>query len=354
MKLSEFSSLMVEDSNSAKNLLSLLIGHYRVNEEYGRAINALYESLSEKIKKEEKVFEPIIYKYFLSYSVEDYNYSLYQTYSKHWSAEKLKIIQDANPDFEKIQTKIEYKNSLVFTKAVGLLLGHREENLHEVFDFLKDEEETINKLIKKDKNKLISNFLKHNVWVLLLNNDYHKFKEFCQRHSFDYLDIIKQFKEHTYEISYYLNAYKNRSSLKKNIIEFLEDIGIKDGENNKDYFFKQKTESISILDIVGTLIRTKEFDIAYEIIEKFPLDITLILEKLHIKKEEIDFKSPNFCEYAFSEYYTYYNRKSLNDYNIKEILEQTKDFSKYVQLAKFSEKLPEKEHNKTHKSGIKI
>lgn len=354
MSLSNFSNLMVEDSNSAKNFLSLLIGHYRYQENYGKAIYNLYESFSDTIKKDEKVFEPIIYKYFLHFDVKDYNHSLYKNYSKFWSAEKLKVIQDANPDYQEIQTKIEYKNSLVFTKAVDLLLGYRQENTNEVFEFLKEEKDTVNNLIKKDKNKFILNFLKHNVWVKLLNLDYHEFKDFCHRHDFNYVDIIKQFKEHTYEIDYYLYTYNNTSSLKKNILEFLDDIGIKDGENNKDYFFGKNQEKVSILDIVSTLIHHKEYDKAYDVISKFPLDVNNIIEKMNYNKNKIDFESEHFWFDILSYYFQAYKRKNLKDYRVSGTLDNSEEFAKYISIAKFDEKIPEKDHNKTKKMGVKV
>lgn len=192
MSLSEFNKMMFKNSNEAKNFMSLLIGHYTQNSASIPILN-VFKNLAPEYQKEDKLFAPLFFKYFMTYSINNENYPYFKKYSTLWSDDKKLLIINKNPNF-KINDKVDYKNSLVFAKAIITIVRKFDYDLEKYmsgYPFLKEEHDTIEKLIKKDKNKFIENFTKFGIWKSLIIDNYIMFKDFCVKYEFDSMDILK-------------------------------------------------------------------------------------------------------------------------------------------------------------------
>lgn len=196
MNLSNFSSLMVENANEAKNLMSLLIGHYR-NDQSAPAILGLFESFPDDYKKETKLFAPVFLKFFNTYKMTDITYPYYKKWKNNYASDVHKKIQDNNPNWNwGEESKITFKNSLELAKALNVYqksqYSYEEKTYQTAIPFFKEFESEIERLVKKDKNKLIENFHKYKVWEFFIRDNYHFMKLFCHQHDMDLMEIVRK------------------------------------------------------------------------------------------------------------------------------------------------------------------
>ena len=86
MHLTEFASLLSNnDTNTAKNTLSYLIGNGLNNSKWNKALAHLYKSFPTSIKESEqqkKEFFPIIVKYFYTYTLNEDNKDIFDEIKK--------------------------------------------------------------------------------------------------------------------------------------------------------------------------------------------------------------------------------------------------------------------------------
>ena len=223
MDLEKFNQLMFATANDAKIFLSLLIGHYP-QQNASTPVLAVFQSLKKEWREDDTLFSPLFLKYFNAYDFTEENYPYYEHYSKKWSADKKQAIEASNKGFQIIIPKIEYKNSLEFSKAVEqqFRYNHDTHTTQSAYPFIEAEHETVVKLIKKDKKKFVENFMKRKIWGRFISLDYLNFKKFCHEFEIDQKKIMQDcLVDSFYGFREAMNSARTESG---NFEQILEDI----------------------------------------------------------------------------------------------------------------------------------
>lgn len=325
MDMKQFSSLMVYSANEAKNLMSLLIGHYN-HVEAAPAILGLYESFPEEYRKETKLFTPIFVKFFSTYGVDKNTYEYYKIWSERFSSDFKKSIRDANPEWNwDKEPSISFKNSLELSKAIANVQnGFDRETRQRIsaVPFFEEFSSEITRLIKKDKNKIVENFHKHKIWHYLIEDNYSFMKQFCQQYDMDVMAIVKReiASEHGYGMCE-LVGYRAMPFRELNIL--LNDIqayGVEEFFENSD-FLKPPRETDSMhLGIAETVL----FGVCYGHVEHASL-IAMMFEEFLIQYLPWDEPEPyndekwqKYCEEKEQSNYTYYGMQNHHLRNLKD------------------------------------
>lgn len=317
MNLSEFSSCLTNNANDAKNLMSLLIGHY-TQEEAAPAILALFENFPEDYKNQSKLFSPVFLKFFHIYGINDITYPYYLKWSKNYSSDTLKHIQDCNPDWTwDNDPKITFKNSLELSKALFKFqrsnYDHKNHMVN-ILPFFIEYESEINRLVIKDKNKLVENFQKHDVWKNLILDDYLFMKDFCQKYQIDVIDILK--KNIDSKSGYGLCNYIAYSAMPTHqfaiMMEDIKTYGVDNFFENSNFLkHPQHTDSMS-LGIAESIL----YALCYNKIEHASLIATTFEDKLTIflpwkgDNPYDDKKWEEYCKDKKNQEYTSYGMQS--------------------------------------------
>lgn len=227
MNIEEFLNLTVSTPEEAKNLFSLLTGFYFSKDSAYEGLFGFYESLPKEFKEQNQLFAPIFYKIFTRYNLTTEHLNYYNKFNSFWSIseqEEIKqkykhILQDIIPS--------EFKNSLEICKALSTYKGKGKN----AFEFLKSNNNCIDKIINKNKIKFIENMHKHNCWETLINYNYVDFKEFCSDKGIDHFEIMKT----EYIKGYYGIKYLVHASSDQQMLFIMEDI------SNQANFFDESS-----------------------------------------------------------------------------------------------------------------
>lgn len=284
MHLTEFASLLSNnDTNTAKNTLSYLIGNGLNNSKWNKALAHLYKSFPTSIKESEqqkKEFFPIIVKYFYTYTLNEDNKDIFDEYIHFFSAVHKEYIKEINPNWIfKDNFDITFKNTLEFSRAIP-------RNRDEVFNFMNTYKNQLENFINKPKHKikLLENFNKQSIWRKMIDCDYYSFSNFCNNYNFDKYEILN-----SYIQSY---SYFSQTSVikEKNIDLFLADIGtIGKSSLNKENFYLNQIISNShdnVLSLLLSIINQNEFISAIKYIKFFEPELNNYAKLLNIKVKD--------------------------------------------------------------------
>lgn len=298
MDLKEFSRSIVSNANEAKNHISFLIGNLNSKDVVGKAILGLYESFPDNYKDKE-LFTPVMLKFFGKYKVTENNIDYYNKFSSGWTSVHIESVKKVNPQWE--WSKTEFKNSLEFSKSVDNSRSYQ--NPNQIFQYLENNSETLEKFIKKDKNKLIDNFSKQKCWYELILNDYSKFSQFCKKYDFDKIDILKnEFIESHFGIDELIFKYD------KNQFFTL----FKDLESNDFFKLFEKTQFLANDSKYNSEIKNRSAYTVIEVVLKFIAQT---------KNEEAQFLIDNFPDYI-QQNFNKYCYKHIPSTNILDGLQQ--------------------------------
>jgi hypothetical protein len=348
MDLKEFSSLIVSNATEAKNHISYLIGTLGSKDSVGKAILGLYDSFPDSYK-DKALFTPVMLKFFGTYKVNKDNISYYNEFSPGWTASHIESVKKINPQWE--WTRTEYKNSLEFSKAVSNSRDYQQPS--KIFEFLEHNFETLQKLIQKDKNKLIINFSKQNCWVEMAQSNYDNFSKFCDKYQFNKIDILKtDFIDSYYGIDRLIFKYQGND-----FIRLFNDLQNHDSNKllENTHFLADRSKhnpnlktrsGYSALDVVLRLIAEDKVEEADFLLQKFP-----------------DYIQQNFSYYSYKEKPVFdlvegigecvtsivklanerthrYNLEPRELGNYSRVFEEKfKVFKEYVEVVKFKEQL---------------
>ncbi len=284
MYLTEFASLLSNnDTNTAKNTLSYLIGNGLNNSNWNKALAHLYKSFPTSIKESEqqkKEFFPIIVKYFYTYTLNEDNKDIFDEYIHFFSAAHKDYIKEINPNWIfKDNFDITFKNTLEFSRAIP-------RNSDEVFDFMNTYKNQLENFINipKNKIKLLENFDKNSIWIKMIECDYSSFSDFCNNYNFDKYEILNNY------IQSYI-YFSNTSVIKeKNIDLFLSDISIIGKSSlNKEKFYPNQiisNNNDNVLSLLLNIINQNEFISAIKYIKFFEPELNNYAKLLNIKVKD--------------------------------------------------------------------
>lgn len=224
MELTEFAKLIASGStNTAKNTLSYLIGNGQVNNNWSKALAELYKSFPEDIKSSKvnkKEFLSVILKYFENYTLTPDNIDIYKEYEDLFSAKNKDELKKKNPQWIWTEEpKVIFKNTLALVNAFPNPYNS------ESFAFIKQYEDQIDKFMLTQREKILKHFKTKGVWNTLMEEDYSKFIDFCDKYNINRIEILKE------EIHSYTNLYVRKIFENDNINYYLEDL-MKIGKEN--------------------------------------------------------------------------------------------------------------------------
>lgn len=261
MDLKDFASLIACGStNTAKNTLSYLIGNGLNNSNWSEALASLYKSFPENIKTSvdsKKEFFPIILKYFNTYTLTKENIDIYKEYEHLFSAKNKDDIKKYNPKWIwDSAPEIVFKNALAFTSALP------NGNTEKKFDFIQQYEKQLEGFVEKSKDKIFKHFTSQRVWSGLMQEDYYKFIQFCDKYQFDRLSILKE------TITSYTDLYNHSIFSQENFNFYLEDL-TKIGKENltiiegfypsSTYQALKKNNNCTVMSVVIDCIGNKQY-----------------------------------------------------------------------------------------------
>lgn len=259
MNLIEFTKLTLHNANEAKSFMNFMLGYAFTNKvQSEQAILGLFESFPEEYKKENKLFEPIFYKFFQKFSVNEGNIKYYDRYIKK-QVYRTSIMTN-NPTWHWGSIVLEY-NSLAallagFDSVINAANMNKNLNAQKVgWQFFKDHEIELKKFIKPNKNKAIDYLLNKSVFKFLLEGSYENSKVFCKQFDLDYNQVLKKITEE----KGLFNLFKYHKIQLEEFTDFLQDI-----QKNKEYLietneiFKNNKPNIGL--IFMTAILNKEIE----------------------------------------------------------------------------------------------
>lgn len=237
--LTNFISELVSTPNEAKNLWSNLLGNYS-NKDKAKPLLDFYKQLPEEYK-DKKIFQPIVIKYFMKFSINQDNYWLYQDYSEIFSEEtKAEIIAlNENWDFSS-EKMISFKSTNEIIKVLNNL-----KNKHQkLIPFFKKYEKNIITIGFKD-DFFVKKLKKYDIMQSLLIEDYDYIKSFFYKIKKNFQDILLAndlwklliFSDNTFN-----NVFLDIKLIGKEKIK----------EHDKNFYefeIKQKIRKINLLDV---------------------------------------------------------------------------------------------------------
>lgn len=366
MDLKEFSNLTMHDANAAKNFMSFLLGYgfqNQVNAE--KAIRGVFESFSEEYKQEVKLFSPIILKFFNRFSVCDDNIHMYKKYITDKSAQA--SIMKANPNYDFGVKTLEYNTPTEFTRAYTAVKSNRNTSATHLDEFLNENKENIEKLIKKSKSKFIDSCNKKGIFKDMLETQYNILKSFCHTYDLDLYSILKSNIADDFH-GMYSYFYRDAKNIKKEeVSSILADIiPHKEDFFERDNFLEKKAKkdrndtslheySWHVSEIFMHLILNNNPESACVLLDQFKPEIMDGLNKLiksygyekkgkHIQPPHFEEVNEEFIDCAFygmarlgNNHGAYNTFKSFH--NSEPIKNATNKFFEYYNIIRYKEQL---------------
>lgn len=218
MDLTEFSSLTLHTPNEAKNFMSFLLGYNfsdKVKSE--KAILAMFGSLPQSFKDDKKLFAPVFAKFFEKFPVSESNISYYNHYITDKVVQTTVIKNNPNWNF----AGIEYNTLAEYCKAFEAMLSLNINGQQHAWEFLNDTKDNLLKFSKASKTKTEDALIFRGIFTFLLKRDYGDFKEFCNTHSFNSLEVLQR---NQTNFSWYLDTIKSSTLNNSELISVLNDV----------------------------------------------------------------------------------------------------------------------------------
>lgn len=191
MQLSEFTSLIAQDSNSAKTFFKYLLHtHKFLNKEVAeKAILSYFNSLPEEYKVVEN-FPKDFNIFFSIYGVKDETYSLYEKYVTDKSIQQ--IIRNKNPQFNWPDEDIEFTLP-EYAKTMNILGNTKpiREKIDIVLDFINKTDNQLKGFIETDKDKVIENLGKLHIINDFITQYYQEAKAFFKQYDIELVELLK-------------------------------------------------------------------------------------------------------------------------------------------------------------------
>lgn len=279
--LKEFNSLMAQDAERSQALLNALMvfnSHSSLDKQQ-KALLGLYESFSEEIKADKKTFAESFFRFFEKFPVNEDNIAYHQTFSVFWTTTQKQKIETKNSHW--VWDKASFKNTLEFSKAFE---AHSEkiffQKPEEVKAFLVKYQGYLNDLKDKEKEKLLSHFIKKGLFKYVVNVSYPFFKEFTTELGLSSTEVLKNYyvgESNYYGIGSFFRFDKNNRLSVSELQEMLEDIheyGLNQFFEHDEFLLpqnkKHSSNKLNMAYLVIHFISEKKYDLAAPFFRYFP------------------------------------------------------------------------------------
>jgi hypothetical protein len=366
MDLTEFNRLMAEDAERSQALFNAIMVFNSKSsiDKQQRALLGLYESFSEEIKQEKKVFAESFLRFFKAFPVNEDNIAYHQMFSPLWSTAERQSIETSNPQWT--WEKASFKNTLEFTKAFE---AHSSKNLKpdEIKSFLVKYQDYTDNLSAKEKDKLLTNFLKKGAFKYVLNVSYNYFKEFTTQLGFDSNEVLKT--NYVSENTYYgigeFFLYHKNNRLSSNELEQLfddiEEVGLEKFFEHSEFLLpqnqKKKTSQSNMANMIVHFIGEQKYDLASLFFKYFPQAIIKTMGKDYELQDLLDKDAwKTYIEQA--DYYIEKNQAGIGTNDAKMALRHLDEafsyISKYMLYKNISENVAHNNDEPESKTSYKI
>lgn len=354
MELKEFANSIADNScYNIKVVLENLIGNGSSKDTWGTALANLYKSFPKEITSEEKnkkELSPIMVRYFLIYSLSKDNIEIFEDYASVFSAKDKDRIKDRNPNWvwEK-EPEILFKNPLEFIKSIPRT------SKAGPFNYIEKYEPQFANFVKNKKTKVIEHFWKKDIWKDMINRDYSKFSDFCEKYGFDKLETVKKIIQENVASFSYIGGFKD--SQIDLFINDLKLIGKKEIlELNEMRQFAPKVSipvnhhHSNVFSNLLSIINNKEFNAALKYMDFFEDELKDVAKIISLNK---DFKKADDFKFLLTSWVDQVNLSQK--YEAKKVLEDDnwfKFFSSYTLMNKLSENLEDNSNIKVNRIKI--
>jgi hypothetical protein len=298
MDLKEFNRLMAEDAERSQALFNaIMVFNCKTSlDKQQRALLGLYESFSDEIKQDKKVFAESFLRFFKVFPVNQDNIAYHQMFSPMWSTSERQSIETINPQWT--WKKASFKNTLEFTKAFEAHAGKLILHPDEIKSFLVKYQDYTDNLSAKEKDKLLTNFLKKDVFKYVINVSYNYFKEFTTQLGFDSNELLKT--NYVSENTYYgigkFFLYDKNNRLSSNELEQLfndiEEFGLEKFFEHSEFLLpqnqKKKTSQSNMANMIVHFIGEQKYDLASLFFKYFPDSIIKTMGKDYELQDLLD------------------------------------------------------------------
>lgn len=359
MELKEFAKLIaLDNTNTAKNTLSYLIGNGHNNKDWDLALSSLYKSFPENLKSSleaKKEFLPVMVKYFGVFDISEHNISIFEEYMDLMTPDAKNKIKNKNKNWKwEKEPEVVFKNVLELVRAMPKI--HQGYN---VYKFIEKYEDQIEGFIsnEKTKKKIDEHFSKNRIWEQMIKDDYHLFSDFCEKHSFNKNNILKS----VIKMKDSFSSFQFLGVLKDNQIDlFLNDFtdfknSLKEDEKEIVFKYVKNKNEIIFHDLLDT-IKHDEFNAAIKFMIYFEKEINNYLENKGVNHK---IESGNDFKIALEklieeESSVPYRMNHVKEFNLRKVLENNAWF-KFYDSYNLNQDLSKSLENKTEKKNkVKI
>lgn len=190
MNIQEFSSSLITTAEEGKSIINIIIGMNPSGNNVLDALIGLYDSYPDSVKANKKAFAPTFLKLFHKYGMQEKHLPYYKEFSKVWGPSDLAVIKEKYSELLKNEDKQTFKNSLEFSKALGSIVRKGDSELS--FNFIENNLDILETIIKKSPTKFIENLSKNHCWEPLFLTDYERFKKTCNSLKINFIDVMKK------------------------------------------------------------------------------------------------------------------------------------------------------------------
>jgi hypothetical protein len=239
MNIQEFSSSLITTAEEGKSIINIIIGMNPSGNNVLDALISLYDSYPESVKLNTKAFAPTFFKLFSKYVMKEKHLPYYREFSKIWGPSELAIIKEKYSELLKDEDKQTFKNSLEFSKALSSIVKKGNSELS--FNFIENNLDVLEGIIKKSSAKFIENLSKNHCWEHLILSDYDRFKKICNNLKINFIDVLQK----EYVDGFYGFKYLVLHSNDENFLKIFKDIECSPNFFVNSNFFKKTVEKES-------------------------------------------------------------------------------------------------------------
>lgn len=303
MNLETFNSLAITTEKEACAITASLIKILNKNETSEKLILTYFESIPFEFKQNKELNEGLFSSFFTTYQVNENNISYYNKYIQD-SAIKL-IIIEKNPHWKWEQTVFEYNtlkellNNFHLAKSVS---KNPNKYNSDGLKFIEENHNSFLKFSKASPKKFEQSLIKNDVFKFLQEINYTTFTDFCEKHSLNHVNILKNMYTKPYSEYYegygfaeYIRTLVYKKSSHSDFVNILNDITVNSdkffGDNNQFLNLRKGTTDCAnhVSFVFMELILEKRYDLANTLVQHFKNEIITGLLSLDYKLRNTDY-----------------------------------------------------------------